>query len=308
MTYGTGAQRRRFCTSAFSESNGQQRYRVIFSKMHGLGNDFIMVDDRERKIPDETLPALSRKVNDRHFGIGGDGLILVRPSKTADFQMRIINSDGSEAEMCGNGIRCFARFIVERGMTGANPVRVDTLAGVMVLDVQRENGEVTGVRVDMGEPRTERPDVPMQGSGPALNVPLCVEGREFEVTGVSMGNPHAVTFVDSLEDFPFEHFGPLIERHEMFPAKTNVHFVEQTGPDDLAVKVWERGAGPTLACGTGACAICVAANLTGRAGRAVTVHLPGGPLQIEWAEDNHLFMTGPAAFVFDGETAPEFEA
>ena len=274
--------------------------------MHGLGNDFIMVDDRAEMIPDESLPDLARDVNDRHFGIGGDGLILVRPSETADFQMRVINSDGSEAEMCGNGIRCFARYLIDEGMTSANPIRVATLAGEMVVDVQRTDGVIAGVRVDMGEPSAERPDVPMQGTGSALNVPLCVDGREFSVNGISMGNPHAVIFVESLEGFPFERLGPLIERHELFPAKTNVHFVEQTGPSDLTVKVWERGAGPTLACGTGACAVCVAAHLTGRAGRAVTVHLPGGPLEIEWAENNHLFMTGPAETVFTGETAPEF--
>lgn len=274
--------------------------------MHGLGNDFVMVDDRNEAIPDESLPDLGRKINDRHFGIGGDGLILVRPSASADFQMRVINSDGSEAEMCGNGIRCFARFLLDEGMTDANPIRVETPAGEMVLDVRRDDGAISGVRVDMGEPGTQRAEVPMQGEGSALDAPLCVDGREFRVHGVSMGNPHAVIFLDSLEGFPFEHYGPLIERHEMFPAKTNVHFVEQVGPDALRVKVWERGAGPTLACGTGACAVCVAAHLTGRAGRSVTVHLPGGPLEIEWAENNHLFMTGPAETVFTGETAPEF--
>jgi diaminopimelate epimerase len=274
---------------------------VKFSKMQGLGNDFIVVDDREEALREEDLPDLGRRLTDRHFGIGGDGLILVRPSSVADFQMRVINSDGSEAEMCGNGIRCFAVYLLNKGLTTANPIRVDTPAGVMVLDVHRENGDVTGVRVDMGEPSVERPDVPMEGSGSALNVPIAVDGMDFVAHGVSMGNPHAVIFLDTLEGLQIERLGPRIETHPLFPAKTNVHFVEQTGPDELKMRIWERGAGLTLACGTGACAVLVAAHLTGRTGRSATIHLPGGPLEIEWADNNHVFMTGPAEKVFTGE-------
>jgi len=272
--------------------------------MQGLGNDFIVVDDRAEHLPDEDLPALGRRLTDRHFGIGGDGLILVRPSTTADFQMRVINSDGSEAEMCGNGIRCFAVYLLEKGLTTANPVRVDTRAGVMVLDVHRDaDGGISGVRVDMGKPSVERAEVPMEGSGSALDVPLSVDGQEFVAHGVSMGNPHAVIFLNTLEGLPLERLGPRIETHPLFPAKTNVHFVEQLGPDELRMKIWERGAGPTLACGTGACAVLVAAHLTGRTGRKATIHLPGGPLEIEWAENGHVFMTGPAEEVFTGEIA-----
>lgn len=277
---------------------------MIFSKMQGLGNDFIVVDDRDERLPEDDLPALGRRLTDRHFGIGGDGLILVRRSRVADFQMRVINSDGSEAEMCGNGIRCFAVYLLEKDLTSANPIRVDTPAGIMVLDVHRDgDGRITGVRVDMGEPGTERAEVPMEGAGSALNVPLSVDGQEFIAHGVNMGNPHAVIFMDSLEGLPLERLGPRIETHPLFPERTNVHFVEQIGPDTLRMKIWERGAGMTLACGTGACAVLVAAHLTGKTGRKATIHLPGGPLEIEWAGNNHLFMTGPAEEVFTGEIA-----
>lgn len=273
-----------------------------FSKMQGLGNDFVVVDDRDERLPEDALPSIGRRVCDRHFGVGGDGLILVRRSAVADFQMRVINSDGSEAEMCGNGIRCFAVYLLEMGLTRADTIRVETPAGVMVPHVERDDtGRITGVRVDMGEPGLGRPDVPMEGSGSALNVPLSVDGWDFVANGISMGNPHAVIFLDSLEGLPVERLGPRIETHPLFPEKTNVHFVEQVGADELRMRIWERGAGLTLACGTGACAVLVAANLTGKVGRRATVHLPGGPLDIEWAENNHVFMTGPAEEVFTGE-------
>jgi diaminopimelate epimerase len=272
--------------------------------MQGLGNDFIVVDDRDKALNDAGLPALSRRLNDRHFGIGADGLILVRPSASADFQMRVINSDGSEAEMCGNGIRCFAVYLIEKGLTTANPIRVETPAGVMVLDVRRDDaGRVSGVRVDMGEPSVERADVPMEGAGSALDVPISVDGMDFIAHGVNMGNPHAVIFLQTLDGLPLERLGPRIETHPLFPAKTNVHFVEQVAPNELRMRIWERGAGMTLACGTGACAVLVAAHLTGKTGRSATIHLPGGPLEIEWAENNHLFMTGPAEEVFTGQIA-----
>jgi diaminopimelate epimerase len=271
--------------------------------MHGLGNDFILVDDRPRSLPEDKLPGLAARLCDRHFGVGADGLILVRPSDTADFQMRVINSDGSEAEMCGNGIRCFAVFLHEKGITSKNPVSVETRAGVLSVDLSKDPSGTTLVRVDMGEPGVDRAAIPMAGEGSALNVPLEVDGRTFVVNGVSMGNPHAVVFLDSLEEFDWERYGPQLMRHPAFPKQTNVHFVEKVGPDELRVKVWERGAGPTLACGTGACAVTTAAVLNGLTGRDITVHLPGGPLRIEWdATTNHLFMTGPAVSVFEGET------
>jgi diaminopimelate epimerase len=275
--------------------------------MHGLGNDFVVVDDVARAIPEASLPEISRKLNDRHFGVGGDGLILIRPSVENDFQMRMFNPDGTEAEMCGNGIRCFAVYIAEHGLSAKNPLRADTGAGTLILNMEKEGDRVVSVRVDMGAPRNDKTEVPMQGAGPAINVPLCLEGREFLVNGVSMGNPHAVIFLDTLEGFPVEQFGPLVERNPLFPEKANVHFVEQVGANELKMRIWERGAGLTLACGTGACASTVAAVLTGRTGRDVKVNLPGGQLRIEWDEaTNHVFMTGPAVEVFAGETDPEF--
>lgn len=264
--------------------------------MHGLGNDFILVDDLAGAIIDESLAGLAVRLNDRHFGIGGDGLILVRPSGIADFCMRVINSDGSEAEMCGNGIRCFAVYLREHGLTAKNPLSVETGAGVLTLDVSGSN-----VTVDMGEPRLDRSLIPMAGEGSVFDVPLSVLGHDFVVNGANMGNPHAVIFLDSLDGFAWDQYGPLISTNPLFPVGTNVHFVEQTGPNEVKVKVWERGAGPTLACGTGACAITVVAASLGKTGRNVTVNLPGGPLQIEWRADNHVFMTGPAVEVFTGE-------
>lgn len=271
--------------------------------MHGLGNDFVVLDDRDCSLAEDSLPALAVRLCDRHFGVGADGLILVRPSEAADFQMRVINSDGSEAEMCGNGIRCFAVFLHEKGITTKSPVSVETRAGVLSVDISRDASGASLVRVDMGEPAADRASVPMTGEGSALNVPLEVGDRTLVVNGVSMGNPHAVVFLDSLEGFDWQRYGPQLMRHPAFPKQTNVHFVEKVGTDELRVKVWERGAGPTLACGTGACAVTTAAVLNGLTGRNVTVHLPGGPLRIEWDEaTNHLFMTGPAVSVFEGET------
>lgn len=267
-----------------------------FTKMHGLGNDFILVDDIAHAISDSDLADLGVKLCDRHFGIGADGLILVRPSGVAEFAMRVMNSDGSEAEMCGNGIRCFAVFLREHGLADKNPVGVETGAGVLTLDVDGLN-----VTVDMGEPRFERSAIPMAGEGSNFEVPICIDGREFVISAANMGNPHAVVFVDSLDGFAWDKYGPILSIHPLFPAGTNVHFVEQTGPNEVKVKVWERGAGPTLACGTGACAITVVAASLGKTGRNVTVNLPGGPLHIEWRADNHVFMTGPALEVFTGE-------
>ena len=274
-----------------------------FVKMHGLGNDFIFLDRFTGATEDGTdYPSLARKLCDRNFGIGGDGLILVLPSQVADARMRIINSDGSEPEMCGNGIRCFARYLYDRGIVSHNPLRVETLAGVLTLNLDLVAGTVQGVRVDMGEPILKAELIPVQGEGePVIGRTLEALGRTFTFTAVSMGNPHCIIFVDAYSDLDFEHLGPAIEKHPLFPRKTNVEFIRVDSRKELTMKVWERGAGPTLACGTGACASAVAAVLNEKTERNVTVHLPGGDLLIEWGADNRIYMTGPAAYAFQGE-------
>lgn len=271
-----------------------------FSKIHGLGNDFILVDDRREELAD--CPRLAREICHRHFGVGADGLILVQPSRVADFKMRIFNADGSEAEMCGNGIRCFAKFVYERGMTGKTRFTVETPAGIMVPQCRVKEGRVTMVTVDMGEPRLAARDIPLaEGGGePVVDRPLEAAGQIFRITTVSMGNPHCVIPVEDVAGIRLEEVGPQIERHPLFPRKTNVEFVQFLSPTRARVRVWERGAGATLACGTGACAVAVAGHLLGKTERRLTVTLPGGDLAIEWAEDNHLYMTGPAAEVFRG--------
>ncbi|MHB9026304.1 MAG: diaminopimelate epimerase [Armatimonadota bacterium] len=278
-----------------------------FVKMHGLGNDFIIVDciTHAYSVPQlvEAAPALC----DRHFGIGGDGLVLVMPGSEADFRMRIINSDGSEAEMCGNGIRCFAKYVYEHGLTEKTNLVVETLAGPITPVISLKDNQVQAVRVDMGEPRLERAQIPMNGpAGQVVNEPLSIDSETYWVTAVSMGNPHAVIFVSDVESFPVDTVGPRIETNPAFPRKTNVEFVQVLSPTHLKMRVWERGAGITLACGTGACATLVAAVLTDNAGRSATVELPGGPLHIVWnAEDNRVYMTGPAEEVFAGSVTLE---
>ena len=275
---------------------------VQFAKMHGLGNDFVVVNCLSNSYDVEQLISNSAFLCDRHFGIGGDGLILVLPSQNADFRMRIINSDGSEPEMCGNGIRCFAKYLFEHGLTEKTKFVVETLAGPIVPVLTLEGNHVKNVCVDMGEPHLERRDIPMNGaSGRVVNEPLQVGDQTFNVTAVSMGNPHAVIFVSDILQFPVERIGRQIETHPAFPRKSNVEFVEVVSPTFLKMRVWERGAGITLACGTGACATLVAGVLTGSAERTATVELPGGPLQISWSEkDNHVYMTGPAMEVYAG--------
>jgi diaminopimelate epimerase len=270
--------------------------------MHGLGNDFVVVDCITHPYNVEQLVAAAPFLCDRHFGIGGDGLILVLPSLDGDFRMRIINSDGSEPEMCGNGIRCFARYVYEHGLTTKTQLMVNTLAGLICPELVLEDGHMRAVRVDMGEPRLERSEIPMQGpAGQVLEEPLQVNGSGYRVTAVSMGNPHAVIFVENADAFPVEQVGPKIETHPDFPRKTNVEFVQVINPTHLKMRVWERGAGITLACGTGACATLVAGVLTGHAERTAVVDLPGGPLEIAWSDaDNHVYMTGPAEEVFGG--------
>ena len=272
-----------------------------FVKMHGLGNDFVFLDHFS-VAADEDYPKLAKKLCHRQFGIGGDGLAVILPSKVADARMRIFNPDGSEPEMCGNAIRCFARYVYDRGIVIHNPMRVETLADVLTLGLNIQEGQVQGVRVDMGEPILRADLIPVLGQGePVLGQPLEVLGETFYYTAVSMGNPHCVIFVEDYTKLNFDRVGPAIEKHSLFPRKTNVEFIQINSPQEITMKVWERGAGPTLACGTGACASVVAAVLNGKTERAVTVHLPGGDLFIEWGLDNHIYMTGPATYVFKGE-------
>jgi diaminopimelate epimerase len=274
-----------------------------FFKVHGLGNDFILVDLVKQEWPGgEDLSESARRLCHRQFGIGADGLVLLHSSPRADVFMQIINPDGSEAEMCGNAIRCVAKYLYERGGIKKEVMHIETRAGVMVPRLVLENGRVAAVRVDMGIPRLERQDIPMIGPpGQVINEPLVLEGQAFHVTAVSMGNPHCVLFVPDVERVDLHGLGPKLEKHPLFPRKTNVEFVQVLNRGEVRVRVWERGAGPTLACGTGACATVVAGVLNNYTDREVKVHLPGGTLLIEWKEDDHLYMTGPAEEVFCGQ-------
>lgn len=271
-----------------------------FTKIHGLGNDFVMVNCMERELTN--VPELAQRVCERHFGIGADGLILVLPSKVADFRMRIYNIDGSEAEMCGNGIRCFAKYVYENGLTKERVVRVETLAGIIVPELIVEEGKVNQVKVDMGEPRLVPAVIPVNLDGESvINRKVTLDGNKYAITCVSMGNPHCIIFVDKVASINLAKVGSGIEHDPLFPRKTNVEFVEKINDHELIMRVWERGCGMTLACGTGTCATAVAAVLNGLTGRKVTVHLPGGDLIAEWADNNHVYMTGPACEVFHGE-------
>ena len=271
--------------------------------MHGIGNDFVVVEALGEPLDENRLPDMARKVNDRKFGVGGDGLLLVLPSKIADFKMRMLNPDGSEAEMCGNGIRCFAKYVHDRRLVSEPQVKVETLAGVKVLKMQLRGGKVESVRVDMGTPQLLRSEIPMRGddNGRVIAERLKVEGQTFEITAVSMGNPHVIIFEDNVANFAVAKWGPLIENHKVFPQRTNVHFVQVCNNGEIIMRTWERGAGETLACGTGACACAVACVLNNKTGRTITAHLPGGELRIEWLGDNRVMMTGPAEEVFEGE-------
>lgn len=268
--------------------------------MHGLGNDFILINTlKDTESLDYSI--LAPKLCDRNFGIGADGLLLILPSKTADIKMQIINSDGSEAEMCGNGIRCFAKYVYEQGIINKKIIKVETLAGIIVPEIILEDNKVILVRVDMGEPQLERSQIPMLGnSGQVIREKLKILEDEFEITTVSMGNPHCVIFVPDLQQINIKKWGPLIEKHRVFPRKTNVEFVEIVNSGEAVMRVWERGAGITLACGTGACATLTAGVLNNLLERKAVIKLLGGELIIEWAENNHLYMTGPATEVFRG--------
>ena len=273
---------------------------IKFTKMHGLGNDYVYMDAIHQKIENES--SLAQFVSNRHFGIGSDGLILICKSDVADFKMRMFNSDGSEAEMCGNGIRCVGKFVYDKGLTDKTTVTIETLAGIKTLELNTKEGKVETVKVDMGEPILNPKEIPViSDEEPVKNLMLEAEGRKFKFTCVSMGNPHAITEVEDTEKFDVEKYGKVLEVDNAFPNKTNVEFIQIVDKNHVKMRVWERGAGETLACGTGACATAVACYLNGKTDRNVKVELLGGKLFIEWNEENnHIFMTGPAVTVFEG--------
>lgn len=263
-----------------------------FTKMQGIGNDYVYVDCT-RHTPDD-LPGLAVRLSDRHFGVGSDGLICICPSDRADFKMRMFNADGSEGKMCGNGIRCVGKFVYDKGLTDRTTVTIETLSGTKELRLMVEDGKVIAATVDMGMPV------------PAEPMELEVAEKTWTVRPVSMGNTHIVTFLDGIDGLELPAIGPLFEHHPAFPDRTNTEFVEVLDPAHLKMRVWERGSGETLACGTGACAVLTAAVLEGKAEREATVHLLGGDLSIRWDEsDNHIYMTGPAVTVFEGEWPEE---
>ncbi len=273
-----------------------------FTKMHGLGNDYVYMDAIHQKI--EKRNELAKFVSDRHFGIGSDGLILICPSEKADFRMQMFNQDGSEAEMCGNGIRCVGKFVYDKGLTNKETITVETLAGIKTLVMTAKNGKIETARVDMGKPILEPEKIPViSDENPVKNLKLNEEEKEFTFTCVSMGNPHAVTFIkEDVNKFDICKYGEKLEINNVFPKKANIEFINVIDDKTLKMRVWERGAGETLACGTGACASVVAAILNGYTKRDVTVHLLGGDLKIKWDEnDNHVYMTGPATTVFEGK-------
>lgn len=272
-----------------------------FTKMHGCGNDYVYVNLFEEKITDPAK--LSIAVSDRHFGIGSDGLITIGPSAIADFRMRIYNADGSEAEMCGNGIRCVAKYVYDHKLTDQTEITVESGAGIKVLSLTVENDKVTQVRVDMGEPILTPEQIPVEAEGErVVNEPILVDGKEWCMTCVSMGNPHAVVFVEDVANFKIEDYGPSFENHARFPKRTNTEFVQIHSRTEVSMRVWERGSAETWACGTGTCATVMACILNGYTENEVLVHLRGGDLTIAYDPDsNHIFMTGPATEVFSGE-------
>jgi diaminopimelate epimerase len=270
--------------------------------MQGAGNDYVYLDCVNGPTPADP-PALSRAISDRHFGVGGDGLILICTSDKADARMRMFNNDGSEAEMCGNGLRCVAKFVHDHNIARKPTLKVETGSGVLTVHVEKTDGRTSLVTVDMGEPILTGERIPTKLPGnPPIDVPLTVAGRTLTVTCVSMGNPHCVTFVDEITDELVLCVGPQVENHPAFPRKTNVEFVKVQSRSEATMRVWERGSGETLACGTGACGMLVAGILSGRFDRRITGHLRGGDLRLHWSEsDKHVYMTGPAVEVFSGE-------
>ncbi len=286
-----------------------------FTKMHGIGNDYVYVDCITTPPPRDPV-ALSKAISDRHFGVGSDGLILICPSERGDARMRMFNADGSEAEMCGNGIRCVAKYVHDHGLAKKPRLTIETGRGLLTLDLALKNGKVEQVTVDMGQPILEAEKIPTTLSGPrVINAPMelalrrtlgarwYVEcGLDGRLTCVSMGNPHVILYCGDVTKVPLESIGPELESAEVFPRRINVHFVQVHSPGEATMRTWERGSGITLACGTGACAVCVAGVLTGRTRRRLLAHLPGGDLHLHWSEaDDHVYMTGPATEVFSGE-------
>lgn len=272
-----------------------------FVKMHGLGNDFVFIEDKTGQDKDYT--ALARAMCNRHTGIGADGLIVIVDSRVADVRMRIINSDGSEAEMCGNGIRCFAKYVYDSGIIEKKQFTVETPAGIMEPEITvGADNKAKLITINMGRPSFNRSEIPMEGAdGRVLNEDLCVDGENWKVTSLLMGVPHTVTYVDDVDSVDIEKIGPLFEKHEAFPKHTNINFAQQMDDRTVKVRTWERGAGATLACGTGSCSVAVASFLNGRTGREVDIQLPLGTLHIEYREeDGNVYMTGPAAVSFTG--------
>ena len=279
--------------------------KIDFIKMHGLGNDFILIDCLSKSLGDSSfLSYLAKKLCNRNFGIGADGLMLILASSKADLQMRIFNSDGTEAQMCGNGIRCFAKYAYENKLISKNKFTVETLAGIITPELIFKDKEISGIKVDMGIPKLERREIPMEGEDTptVVDETLTIDSKYvFKITCVSMGNPHCITFVNDVQSISVDEIGRKIENHPLFPEKTNVEFIQVLNKQEINFRVWERGVGETLACGTGACAALVAAVLNKKTDREAIIHLPGGDLDIQWADDGHVYMTGPAELVFRGE-------
>jgi len=277
--------------------------KLAFTKMEGCGNDYVYINGFTQSVPAEEKPALVRRLSDRHFGIGGDGVIFINPAKEADFEMEMWNADGTRSEMCGNGIRCVARYVYDFGLTDQKEFSIVSAGKVKYMTLYEQDGQISAVRVNMGQPILEADQIPVRADhSPVINVPIEVQGKEYRMTCVSMGNPHAVVFVDSTEDFPLEQVGPYFENHPCFPNRTNTEFVQVIDRSRVRMRVWERGTGETLACGTGCCATAVACVLNGLTDNAITVEVLGGALQIEWDRENDLvWMTGPATVVFSGE-------
>lgn len=280
---------------------------LYFTKMTGLGNDYIYINCMDRaenniaKFDMETMQEMVCKLSDRHFGIGGDGVILIEDSNLADFKMRIFNSDGSEAEMCGNGIRCVGKYVYDKRLIDKQEISIETMAGIKNLKLMCENGICSKVCVDMGEPVFKSEDLPtFLDKKVTKDLKLEIDDKNFRFTLVSMGNPHAVTFVDNIQEIPLEKYGPVVENDSIFPNRTNVEFVEIEDKKHIKMRVWERGSGETLACGTGACACIVAGGVNGYLDNEVEVKLLGGNLNIKWDKNNHVYMTGPATTVFEG--------
>jgi diaminopimelate epimerase len=284
-----------------------------FTKMHGAGNDYVYVNCFEEPIPADP-PQLARRIADRHCGVGSDGLILIAPSRKADARMIMFNADGSESEMCGNGVRCVAKYVYDHGIARKQRLKIETGAGVLELDLKIEADRATRVRVNMGKPILEAARIPTTLEGPQvvdyplpkISVPLSANwieacGLDPRMTCVSMGNPHAVLYCERVAEVPLAQVGPVLEKHPLFPRRANIHFVEVHSPGEATMRTWERGSGITLACGTGASAVCVAGVLTGRTARELLAHLPGGDLELEWHESGDVFLTGPAEEVFTGD-------